>query len=229
MTTGPLPRIVAVVVTFNRLGLLETLVQRLGEIDGLAEVLVIDNASSDGTGEWLAAHRHTGEIPLGSRTLDHQPRRRRRLPRRAGLGPRPRGRPGLADGRRRPARPRLPRAAARRDRQPRLLGPARRGRGRPVAPGVPDPAARRHPRGAPGRRRTPRRSRRPHRRHRDPLQRRPRHQGAGRPDRAARARSSSSGATTTSTGCAPRRRARASRPSSPPPCATPAWATSAPR
>lgn len=50
VTTGPLPRIVAVVVTFNRLGLLQTLVARLGEIDGLAEVLVVDNASSDGTG-----------------------------------------------------------------------------------------------------------------------------------------------------------------------------------
>ena len=44
MTSGPLPRIVAVVVTFNRLDLLEKLVRRLGEIDGLAEVLVIDNA-----------------------------------------------------------------------------------------------------------------------------------------------------------------------------------------
>jgi rhamnopyranosyl-N-acetylglucosaminyl-diphospho-decaprenol beta-1,3/1,4-galactofuranosyltransferase len=68
-TTGPLPRIVAVVVTFNRLPLLETLVGRLGEIDGLAEVLVIDNASSDGTGEWLAARPHTGEVPLSSRSL----------------------------------------------------------------------------------------------------------------------------------------------------------------
>ena len=47
VTTGPQPRIVAVVVTFNRLGLLETLVHRLGEIDGLAEVLVIDNAPPD--------------------------------------------------------------------------------------------------------------------------------------------------------------------------------------
>ena len=68
-TTGPLPRIVAVVVTFNRLGLLQTLVDRLGEIDGLGEVLVVDNASSDGTGEWLDARGHTGEIPLRSRTL----------------------------------------------------------------------------------------------------------------------------------------------------------------
>ena len=55
VTTGPLPRIVAVVVTFNRLGLLQKLVERLGEIDGIGEVLVVDNASSDGTGEWLDA------------------------------------------------------------------------------------------------------------------------------------------------------------------------------
>ena len=65
VTTGPLPRIVAVVVTFNRLGAAARRSStRLGEIDGLAEVLVIDNASSDGTGEWLAARAHTGEIPL---------------------------------------------------------------------------------------------------------------------------------------------------------------------
>ncbi len=69
MTTGPLPRIVAVVVTFNRLALLERLVERLGQVEGLAEVLVVDNASTDGTGEWLAAHPTTGEIPLGARTL----------------------------------------------------------------------------------------------------------------------------------------------------------------
>ena len=49
VTSGPLPRIVAVVVTFNRLDLLEKLVHRLGEIDGLAEVLVIDNNSTDRT------------------------------------------------------------------------------------------------------------------------------------------------------------------------------------
>lgn len=69
MTTGPLPRIVAVVVTFNRLELLERLIERLGRIDGLAEVLVIDNASTDGTGEWLACRQTTAEISLRSRTL----------------------------------------------------------------------------------------------------------------------------------------------------------------
>lgn len=46
----------AVVVTFNRLALLQRLVARLGEIDEVAEVLVVDNASSDGTGEWLASY-----------------------------------------------------------------------------------------------------------------------------------------------------------------------------
>jgi rhamnopyranosyl-N-acetylglucosaminyl-diphospho-decaprenol beta-1,3/1,4-galactofuranosyltransferase len=53
VTDVPTPRIVAVVVTFNRLALLQRLVARLAEIDGLAEILVVDNASTDGTGEWL--------------------------------------------------------------------------------------------------------------------------------------------------------------------------------
>jgi rhamnopyranosyl-N-acetylglucosaminyl-diphospho-decaprenol beta-1,3/1,4-galactofuranosyltransferase len=48
------PRVVAVVVTFNRLALLQRLVERLDHVEGLAEVLVVDNASTDGTGEWLA-------------------------------------------------------------------------------------------------------------------------------------------------------------------------------
>jgi rhamnopyranosyl-N-acetylglucosaminyl-diphospho-decaprenol beta-1,3/1,4-galactofuranosyltransferase len=47
-------RIVAVVVTFNRLGLLQRLVAALTSTDGLDEVLVVDNASTDGTGEWLS-------------------------------------------------------------------------------------------------------------------------------------------------------------------------------
>ncbi|BBH16530.1 hypothetical protein Back2_08170 [Nocardioides baekrokdamisoli] len=46
-------RIVAVVVTYNRLTLLEGLVQRLREVPECDEILVIDNASTDGTGEWL--------------------------------------------------------------------------------------------------------------------------------------------------------------------------------
>ena len=47
-------RVVAVVVTFNRLSLLQRLVARLREVHRLAEILVVDNASTDGTGEWLA-------------------------------------------------------------------------------------------------------------------------------------------------------------------------------
>lgn len=47
-------RIAAVVVTFNRLGLLQQLLERLDQIPELDEVIVVDNASTDGTGEWLA-------------------------------------------------------------------------------------------------------------------------------------------------------------------------------
>ncbi len=57
-------RIVAVVVTFNRLPLLQRLVARLQDVAGLAEVLVVDNASTDGTGEWLTA------ADVDHRTLD---------------------------------------------------------------------------------------------------------------------------------------------------------------
>ncbi len=55
------PRIIAVVVTFNRLELLQRVVRRLAEVadtDGrLAEIVVVDNASTDGTGEWLTAQQ----------------------------------------------------------------------------------------------------------------------------------------------------------------------------
>ncbi len=46
-------RVVAVVVTFNRLELLQRLLTRLEGVDNLAEILVINNASTDGTAEWL--------------------------------------------------------------------------------------------------------------------------------------------------------------------------------
>ena len=52
-TDQPVRRVVAVVVTFNRRRLLETLVARLAEVrertPALVDVLVVDNASTDGT------------------------------------------------------------------------------------------------------------------------------------------------------------------------------------
>jgi rhamnopyranosyl-N-acetylglucosaminyl-diphospho-decaprenol beta-1,3/1,4-galactofuranosyltransferase len=63
-------RIAAVVVTFNRLPLLERLVRRLREVPGLAEVIVVDNASGDGTGEWLAEAARADGTPLVPHTLD---------------------------------------------------------------------------------------------------------------------------------------------------------------
>lgn len=68
-------RVVAVVVTYNRLGLLQRLVERLETVPGLDEVLVVDNASTDGTGEWLTTldDRDPGEerptVPVLGRTL----------------------------------------------------------------------------------------------------------------------------------------------------------------
>ncbi|WP_364517849.1 glycosyltransferase family 2 protein [Nocardioides sp. LML1-1-1.1] len=47
-------RVQAVVVTFNRLAMLQRLVPRLRATPGLERILVVDNASTDGTGEWLA-------------------------------------------------------------------------------------------------------------------------------------------------------------------------------
>jgi rhamnopyranosyl-N-acetylglucosaminyl-diphospho-decaprenol beta-1,3/1,4-galactofuranosyltransferase len=62
--------IAAVVVTFNRLELLRRLVAALLDTDDLDEVLVVDNASTDGTGEWLrsAEAEHEG---LHARLLTH--------------------------------------------------------------------------------------------------------------------------------------------------------------
>ena len=78
MTEPARPRIVAVVVTFNRLGLLEPLLDRLAAVgargEGLDEILVIDNASTDGTGACLtdrvgAPNADDGAL-LRTRTLD---------------------------------------------------------------------------------------------------------------------------------------------------------------
>lgn len=57
-------RIVAVVVTYNRLPLLQVLVERLLTVDAVSSILVIDNASVDGTAEWLAT------ADVRHRTLD---------------------------------------------------------------------------------------------------------------------------------------------------------------
>lgn len=48
-------RVQAVVVTFNRLAMLQRLIPRLQAVAGLERILVVDNASTDGTGEWLGA------------------------------------------------------------------------------------------------------------------------------------------------------------------------------
>jgi rhamnopyranosyl-N-acetylglucosaminyl-diphospho-decaprenol beta-1,3/1,4-galactofuranosyltransferase len=55
-------RIVAVVVTFNRLAMLRRQLARLAEVPELDEVLVVDNASTDGTGEWLRTQRVTAVL-----------------------------------------------------------------------------------------------------------------------------------------------------------------------
>jgi rhamnopyranosyl-N-acetylglucosaminyl-diphospho-decaprenol beta-1,3/1,4-galactofuranosyltransferase len=54
-------RIVAVVVTFNRLAMLQRQLARLAEVPELDEVLVVDNASTDGTGAWLRSQPVTSE------------------------------------------------------------------------------------------------------------------------------------------------------------------------
>jgi rhamnopyranosyl-N-acetylglucosaminyl-diphospho-decaprenol beta-1,3/1,4-galactofuranosyltransferase len=63
-------RIAAVVVTFNRLPLLQRLVPALGAVQGLDEVLVVDNHSSDGTAGWLREQAATSPVPVLTRTLD---------------------------------------------------------------------------------------------------------------------------------------------------------------
>jgi rhamnopyranosyl-N-acetylglucosaminyl-diphospho-decaprenol beta-1,3/1,4-galactofuranosyltransferase len=63
------PRIVAVVVTYNRLALLRRLLERLASVPRIDEVVVVDNASTDGTREWLADLDPFGAVvPL---PLDH--------------------------------------------------------------------------------------------------------------------------------------------------------------
>lgn len=61
--------VVAVVVTFNRLPMLQRLVPRLRGLARLAEVLVVDNHSSDGTEEWLQEAAAGPGVPVLGRTL----------------------------------------------------------------------------------------------------------------------------------------------------------------
>ena len=68
MTRSAPPRVLAVVVTFNRLELLRRLVARLRETPGLAGVLVVDNASTDGTGDWLRGQEDLRSILLETNT-----------------------------------------------------------------------------------------------------------------------------------------------------------------
>ncbi|HSX66299.1 glycosyltransferase family 2 protein [Nocardioides sp.] len=70
MTPTPAaPRIVAVVVTFNRVGLLQRLIPRLREIAGLDRIIVVDNASTDGTPAWLAAAEKEPGTPVHAHLL----------------------------------------------------------------------------------------------------------------------------------------------------------------
>ncbi len=65
------PRIVAVVVTFNRRALVERLLERLERTSGLAEVIVVDNASTDGTAETVSGKgAATARVPVHLVTLD---------------------------------------------------------------------------------------------------------------------------------------------------------------
>jgi rhamnopyranosyl-N-acetylglucosaminyl-diphospho-decaprenol beta-1,3/1,4-galactofuranosyltransferase len=63
------------VVTFNRLELLQRLLERLDGVVALDEVIVVDNASTDGTSRWLAELDGAEEpgqrqVPVIARTLE---------------------------------------------------------------------------------------------------------------------------------------------------------------
>ena len=70
MSSGHGLDVAAVVVTFNRLALLQRLVSRLRTLEAVDAILVVDNASSDGTGEWLFDHGMS--LPSGSALSDSQ-------------------------------------------------------------------------------------------------------------------------------------------------------------
>jgi rhamnopyranosyl-N-acetylglucosaminyl-diphospho-decaprenol beta-1,3/1,4-galactofuranosyltransferase len=56
----PHVKLSAVVVTFNRLALLERLLLALSQQEELAEIVVVNNNSTDGTGVWLSEYQPTG-------------------------------------------------------------------------------------------------------------------------------------------------------------------------
>ncbi|GAB2983299.1 glycosyltransferase family 2 protein [Nocardioides montaniterrae] len=60
----------AVVVTFNRLPLLQRLVPRLREIAAVERIVVVDNASTDGTVEWLGGFDTSSPSGSGYSTHD---------------------------------------------------------------------------------------------------------------------------------------------------------------
>ncbi|RJS47898.1 glycosyltransferase family 2 protein [Nocardioides cavernaquae] len=70
MTPAPkTPDIIAVVVTFNRRALLERVLDALRVTPDLAEIVVVDNASTDGTTQWLASGVVADGVPVHAVTL----------------------------------------------------------------------------------------------------------------------------------------------------------------
>ena len=55
-------RIAAVVVTYNRLPLLQKCIESLRAQTALCDILVVNNASTDGTGPWLTAQQASGVL-----------------------------------------------------------------------------------------------------------------------------------------------------------------------
>ncbi|WP_232679515.1 glycosyltransferase [Nocardioides sp. R-C-SC26] len=73
MSTAPASRpsrIAAVVVTFNRQPLLQRLLARLAELDAVSEVIVVDNASTDGTSAWLTTTAASPDSRVVALTLE---------------------------------------------------------------------------------------------------------------------------------------------------------------
>ena len=55
-------QVAAVVVTYNRLAMLQTCVEHLCAQTAACDILVVDNASSDGTAQWLDAQQKAGRL-----------------------------------------------------------------------------------------------------------------------------------------------------------------------